>query len=370
MNADNIPVRSHAENNRYLVSRFQVYLQASNKSPNTQRKYLESLNQLVVFLGSRNILDVDRATIRQLMTKWYGKGLHPNSVRLHVLSFRAFFKYLRVTGLAHHDPTLLISHPKVPKRVPIVLTIDEVRRLIAAARDPFELAVIEVLYATGCRVSELCSLRTDDIMCSDSDEPSTIRIKNGKGGKDRRVYFGILAAKAIHEYQKWRPSKHGYLFEAPPRTGVIFQHPSKEPGKKAYWHVRIYLNRVQRGFSLGSVEDLPTEADAHAALGRFLRHRSDYHPLPSRPYRPEAIRGVLKRLAERAGIPKVHPHALRRAFASHLLAHGGDIRAVQELLGHTNISTTMRYTILDAGDLRKAYEKAHPHAKGDTDDKE
>lgn len=367
---ENVLVRSHAENNRFLVSRFQVYLQSRGRSENTQRKYLESLTQLVAFLGSRDVLDLDRSTIRQIMTKWYGKGLHPNSVRLHIGAFRAFFKYLRVTGLAHHDPTLLMSHPKVPKRVPIVLTIDEVRRLIAAARDPFELAVVEVMYATGCRVSELCNLRTEDIMCSDTDEPSSIRIKNGKGGKDRRVYFGIPAAKAIHELQRWRPSKHGYLFEAPPRTGVIFHHPSKNPGKKGYWHAELYLNRVQREISLGRVEDLPTEADAHAALGRFLRHRSDYHPLPSRPYQPFAIRGVLKRLAERAGIPKVHPHALRRAFASHLLAHGGDIRAVQELLGHTNISTTMRYTVLDPGDLRKAYEKAHPHAKGGPDDKE
>lgn len=367
---ESIPVRSHAENNRYLVSRFQVYLQSRGRSQNTQRKYLESLNQLVDFLGSRNIVDLDRATIRLLMTKWYGKGLHPNSVRLHVLAFRTFFKYLRLTGLAHHDPTLLISHPKVPTRVPVVLTVDEVRRLIGAARDPFEKAVVEVLYATGCRVSELVNLRTEDILCSDTDEPSSIRIKNGKGGKDRRVYFGIPAAKAIHEYQKWRPSKHGYLFEAPPRTGVIFQHPSRKPGKKGYWHAEVYLNRVQRKFSLGRIEDLPTEADAHAALGRFLRHRSGYQPLPSRPYLPQAIRDVLNRLAERAGIPHVHPHGLRRAMASHLLKSGGDLRAVQELLGHTNLSTTMRYTVLDVGDLRKVYEKAHPHAKGETDGKE
>ena len=370
MNIENVPVRSHAENNRYLVSRFEVYLQSRNRSENTRRKYLESLNQLVAFLGSRSVVDLDRPTIRQLMTIWYGKGLHPNSVRLHIGAFRSFFKYLRVTGLAHHDPTFVISHPKVPKRVPIVLTIEQVKSLINAARDPFELAVVEVMYATGCRVSELCNLRTDDIMCSDSDGPSTIRIKNGKGGKDRRVYFGTAAARAIHEYQKWRPSKHGYLFEAPPRTGVIYQQPSKKAGKKGYWYLRVYLNRVQREFSLGRIEDLPTEADVHAALGRFLRHRSDYHPLPSRPYKPDAIWRLLNRLAERAGIPHVHPHALRRAFASHLLQSGGDLRAVQELLGHTNLSTTMRYTVLEAGDLRKVYEKAHPHAKGNTDDKE
>jgi site-specific recombinase XerD len=185
-------------------------------------------------------------------------------------------------------------------------------------------------------------------------------VKNGKGQKDRIVLFGASAGRAIREYWNWRgPSQTAFLFEAPARIGAVCSRGER-------WRGRFYVDHVQRHISLGSVGEFTLE-EATDKLHRVARSFKGFHPFPPRPYTTSAIREVLKKLTHRAGIKSVHPHALRRAFATHILADGADLRSIQELLGHVRVSTTMRYTKLSIHDLTRVYETCHPHAQGGED---
>lgn len=283
------------------------------------------------------------------------KKLHSFSVQHHTTALRTFYKFINRSGLTRYNPMLMVPTRKVPWRIQHVNSLEEIEALIAAATDPFERAVPEVIYATGVRVSELVKIREEDILW-DGDAGS-IRVKNGKGGKDRLVLFGAPAGNAIRAYQEWRgPSETGLLFEAPARMGAVYQ-------RGARWYGRFYVGRVQRCISLGTVAAFPTVEEATERLNRIARCFKGFQPKPAREYTTVAIRGVLKRLKHRAGVKRVHPHSLRRSFGTHMLASGGDLRSIQELLGHQRVSTTMRYTQLSIGDLTQIYEQCHPHAK-------
>jgi site-specific recombinase XerD len=353
------PVRSYAVANRELVKAFERYLIARGQSASTLRAYRDSAQRLVDSLGATSVSEVDRGTIRQLQADLCDKGLESNSIRLHTCGLRSFFKFVRLTGLTNRDPTLLLSHRKVPGRLPIVLTIDEVERLIAAAKDPFERAVPEVLYSTGVRVSEFVNLRLEDIDFAGH----VIRVKKGKGGKDRVVLFGSKGAEAMRAYLEWRPSHAGFLFESPARNGCIYT-------RCGSWYLNYYDNRIQREIRFGSVSDIPTPELARKEVEAAASKIPGYRPAPARPYTPQAIREVLHRLAHRANLGRVHPHALRRAMACHMLQHGSNginLRVIQDLLGHTNLSTTMLYTHLTTEDLKRVHEKYHPHEQGGDD---
>lgn len=359
------PVHSYAKANRELINAFERYFMARGMSANTIRSYVDSATRLADMLGSTSFADVKRFTIRQLLTELHGKGLESNSLRLHTAGLRSFFKFVRLTGLTSRDPTLLIKERKMPQPLQRVMTVEEVERLIGAARDPLERAVPEVLYATGVRVSELVKLRLEDV-----DIVSRVmRVKKGKGGKDRIVLFGEPAEEAIRQYQDWRPSEAGYLFEAPARKGHICR-------QCASWQAHVYVNGTHHSFAIGKVSEIPTLEQAREVFDLLASKIPGYSVAPRRPYCPVAIRDVLHRLAHRAGLGRVYPHALRRAFACHMLKGGGDgtdggkLRAIQELLGHENLNTTMLYTHLTPEELKKVHEKYHPHEqKGEPDGK-
>jgi site-specific recombinase XerD len=354
-------VRSYAVANRELANAFERYLIAKGLSACTIRAYNDAVTRLLDSVGSASVADVERSTIRQFLYELDSKGITSNSIRLHTCALRSFFKFLRLAEVSRHDPMLLIAHRKIPQRLPVVLSLEEVGRLIAAAKDPFERAVPEVLYATGVRVAEFVKLRLKDILWGvDRSDPSSIRVRNGKGGKDRVVLFGGKAAEAIREYQKWRPSEHGFLFESPARTGHVQR-------KNKAWYGHFYADGTQHEIAIGKISDIPTREEAKQVFELLASKIPGYHATPAGPYTPQAIREVLHRLALRAKLGRVHPHALRRAMASHLLQDGAQIGAVQELLGHERLNTTMLYTHLTAEHLKKVHEKCHPHEqqKGD-----
>jgi integrase/recombinase XerD len=155
--------RSYAKTNRELVAAFERYLVSRGRSSTTIRAYRAPSLDLVDFMGARSLAEVDRSTLRQFLMRLQAKGVCANTIRLRTCALRAFFRFIRLTGLTDGDPTLLLAHRKLPERKPRVLTIEEVERLIGAARGPFERAVIEVLYGAGVRVSEFVKLRLEDI---------------------------------------------------------------------------------------------------------------------------------------------------------------------------------------------------------------
>jgi integrase/recombinase XerC len=344
------PMRSHARSNRELAESYERYLIARGNAAETRRAYLDAVNRLVDGLGAASVVGLDRSALRYQLGEWYKKGLAANSIRLHTCAFRSFFKFITLTGLTNHDPTLLLGPRKIPTRVPVVLTVEQVEKLIAAGSDPFERAVVEVLYSTGVRVSELVKLRLEDINWA----TRSIRVHKGKGGKDRIVLFGTYAEKAIRELQAWRSSKTGFLLEALERKGFVTRR-----GKS--WVGRLYVNRTQREFRIGTLVELPTKEVARRKFDLIAAKIAGFQPLAARPYGPRAIEGVCYRLAHRAKLGRVHPHALRRAMATHMLQRGANLRVIQDLLGHERLTTTIRYTWLDTADLKKVHEKCHPH---------
>jgi site-specific recombinase XerD len=348
------PIRSYARANRELLEAFERYLVSRGQSARTRRSYCDSVGRLIDSLGATSVAEVDRGTIRQLLSALCDKGLDSNSIRLHTCALRSFFKFVRLGGLTNRDPTATLEHRKIASRLPVLLTVKEVEKLIGAARNPLERVVPEVLYSAGVRVSELVNLRLEDI------NERVIRVKNGKGGKDRVTLFGRKAAVAIRAYQKWRPSEQGFLIESPAHRGHVRRG-------KQHWYAYFwadgaeYRRRMQRHIALGTLEEIKTPGEAREIFELLASKIPGYHATPAHPYTPQQIGAILSRLAHRAKLRHVHPHALRRAFACHLLENGADLRVIQELLGHTNLSTTALYTSLTAADLKRVHQKCHPH---------
>lgn len=361
MTPENAVVRSYAEANKELVAAFCRYLiGARGLSPSTVRAYNGTMQRFIEFLGSASVIEADRSVLRDFLGRFVSRGLSAASSHIHMNGLKAFYKFVQIAGETNYDPTFRLSHRKIPFRLPVVLSVEECERLIEAARNPFERAVVEVLYATGVRVSELVNLRLDDIKwATDESQPNSIRVNRGKGNKDRIVLFGCRAAEAIRAYQKFRPSMAGFLFEAPANSGSLRR-------LNGSWHGRFYVDKVQR--SVAILPDTATPYQARRELDRLTSRIPGFVFVPRRQYTARAIRLVLKTMGYRAGLGRVHPHALRRAFASHLLQRGLNLREVQELMGHKDIGATVIYTHLTAQDLKAAYDKAHPHAQGDADD--
>jgi site-specific recombinase XerD len=291
---DSAPIRSFAGANQELVAGFIRWMTARGLSKHTIREYIRSAEWYTEYLKSTSVTAATRADILGYLQLIADRGV--SGCRLHVdtAGLRSFFKFLQYADVISIDPMLQIAHRKLPHRVPRVLSVEEINKLVAAARNPFERAIVEVFYSTGVRISELVNIRLENINLSGR----TILIKHGKGGKDRYVLFGEQAASAITDYQRWRPSQE-FLFEAP----------------------------------------------AH----------------PARPYQCRSIYRALRKIAYRAGVKGVHPHALRRATACHMLKSGADLRSIQELLGHSNLTTTQLYTYLEPNDLKRIHDSCHPH---------
>ena len=351
LRSESRPARSYVSSNRDLVGAFERYLIIRGLSERTNRAYMDSVTRYVDLLGSADAVTANRTDVRKFQNALLKRGLCANSIQLHTAALRFFYKFLRNSELTKNDPTLLISSRKLPFRMQFVPTLAEIEKIIDVAETPLERAVVEVFYATGVRISELVALRLEEIKFSDL---GVIRVLRGKGDKDRTVLFGSSAARAIRDYLGDRQS--GFLFEAPARGGQFFKRQSS-------WYGRFYDDHVQREVRLGKICDL-SEAEARAKFERLKAETPGFRAVPSRPYTREAIDGILRRVAFRAGVSRTTPHAVRRAFASHQLQNGADLRVIQELLGHKSISSTMRYTNLTGANLKDIHDRCHPHGDG------
>lgn len=287
---------------RRLIFDFLERLKAErNISPHTERCYLSDLEQLFDFLGDRDIGSVDHEVLRGYVAHLTRLKTKKSSIARKLAAIRTFYKYLGRTGVIKNNPARLVSTPKQEKRLPAALTVDDTLRLIdSKAVNPLsqlrDKAVIEMLYSTGIRASELIGMNMEDI----DRHGRLIRIR-GKGRKERIVPVGRKALEALEAYLKVR---------RPGNTTAVFTGPS---GK------RLTVRTVQRIL------------EGHRkALGLAV---------------------------------KASPHTLRHSFATHMLESGADLRAIQELLGHSSLSTTQRYTHLNLDALMEAYDRAHPRAK-------
>lgn len=280
------------------------------KSAATLRAYGSDLRAFAAWLaaGGCTPAAATRHHLRRYLVELEQQGLAPTSRQRKLASVRGLFRWLVRSGRADQDPSRLLKGPKAPRRVPRFLTTAEVDALLLQPFDDTpqgrrDRAILEVLYSTGCRVSECAGLRLGDV---DLDE-GTARVL-GKGGKQRLALLGRPACAAV---AAWLPGR-AELLRAARRT---------DPGT-------LWLNRTGRPLSARWV--FQTVVDRARAAGLAT-------PLS--------------------------PHGLRHSFATHLLDRGADLRTVQELLGHARLVTTEVYTHVSIGRLRDVYDQAHPHGR-------
>jgi len=291
-----------------LIRSFLNYLRVEKGlSQNTILAYGRDLKKFEAFAGvrGRNLKQINRDDIVEFLTTLYRSGLDSRSVARHLVSLRNFFRFAQFEGLIVEDPAANVETPKFRMRLPNHLSAEEVNRLLAqpdtgSAIGMRDKAMIEVLYSTGLRVSELVNLRLSDLQM----ESGCLRCI-GKGNKERLVPMGRTAVAAIEEYV--RGSRQQLL------RGKTSPH--------------VFLNRF--GGRMGRIG--------------FWKKLADY--------------------GKQAGLRlKLKPHMLRHSFATHLLERGADLRSVQLMLGHADISTTQIYTHVVKERLKEVYKQHHPRA--------
>jgi integrase/recombinase XerC len=312
------------------LAQFLDYLRYErNASPATIRDYGDDVEGFLTYItppGEKTLPlhKVDHRLVREFIGSLYDRGLQNSSIARKLACLRTFFKFCLRERLVRQNPAKLVSSPKLPKRVPNVLTAEEINSLLdqmtnaksvaenSGRREPTEQsrlllkrdrAILELLYASGLRVSELVGLNVGNV-----DWKSQLVRVLGKGRKERIVPFGSKALAAL----------------------------------EAYWPVR-------KALLSGAKARVDPEAVFVNQFGGRLTTRW--------------VREIVYKYSRLVNINwDLHPHSLRHAFATHLLADGADLRAIQELLGHASLSTTQRYTQASIQQLMAIYDKNHPHA--------
>jgi integrase/recombinase XerD len=294
------------DNSDPAVSRFldAVWMERG-LSPNTLAAYRADLTALARWLAERGvpILRTTRADLQDFIAFRVQAGARPRSTARQLSSFRRFFRYLVREGVVREDPTAQIAMPKIGRSLPKSLTEEEVESLLSAPAvgDPLgnrDRTMLEVLYATGLRVSELVNLRNAQVNLNQG----VIRIL-GKGNRERLIPLGEEAVRWIIEFSR------------APRAEILLERQTD------------YVFPTRRG-------------------DRMTR---------------QAFWHIIKRYARKAGIAKeLSPHTLRHAFATHLLNHGADLRVVQMLLGHSDLSTTQIYTHVARERMKELHSQHHP----------
>ncbi len=353
-----LPVRSYARANRELAAKFDAWLEAQNYSPHTRMAYNRLTQDFCEFIRSKSLAAVEHFDIRAFLAHLYRRGLSSSSLARQLSGLKTFFDFLNLAGAVSFVAPRFIRTRKVPKRLPRFLTEEQTEKLIEAARSPRDRAVLELLYATGCRLGEIVGIKVEDVEFT----KRSIRVL-GKGSKERIVLFGRPAAKAVMEYLGARQT--GHLFEEDkPRQElrVTKAKPNKETSTRYWrgsWHDYTNGTGEHRWKWLGKVSDM-SRAEAQAKLRELLRSADPVRPKGSRPLGHRTVYRMVRETAVRAGLGKVHPHMIRHSFATHLLNRGADIRYVQELLGHSSISTTQIYTHVSMTNLAETLKRCHP----------
>jgi len=295
---------------RQAVERFLTYLRDQRRvSENTLRAYESDLSQFGGFLASKDLPPapekIDTLAVRGFVARLSREGLGKSSIARKLAAVRSFLKHLVREGRLKDNPAEGVPSPKVPKGLPRDLTVDEMFNLLdgIAVEDlagARDRAILELLYAAGLRVGELVSLDLGSF-----DLSGGMVLVLGKGGKERLVPFGSKAAAALRDW-------------------------------------------IERSSELRAKSQVPQAVFLNLRGGR-LTDRS--------------VRRILdRRLREAAIHGHVSPHALRHSFATHLLGAGADLRSIQELLGHSSLSTTQRYTHVSTDALMRVYDRAHPRS--------
>ncbi len=297
----------HADAGRLLTDFFEQLTVEKRASEHTVKSYQRDINHLTRYCTDKSILhwaDLTQSDIRSHIVGRHRQGLGSISLQRELSAIRSFYNFLLKNRLADSNPAQYIKAPKQARKLPKTLDVDQVSGLLEAGTSSIleirDVAMFELFYSSGLRLGELAALNLNDIDLADN----SLMVRSGKGGKSRLLPIGSKAVTAINNWLEQRLKI------------VVAEEPA------------LFIST--RGTRLGK----------------------------------RSIELRLEQWCIKKSIPEpVHPHMLRHSFASHLLESSQDLRAVQELLGHSNISTTQIYTHLDFQHLAAVYDKAHPRAK-------
>ncbi len=288
------------------VAQFVLYLHNVKKmSSNTEQSYKRDLQKMITYFDGKKVNslnEVDEKCLAEYISGLYDEGFKAATISRNIASVKAFFQFCVDEGMVDFNPTLMLKAPKVEKKIPEILTAEEVVKLLEqpsgdTAKEIRDRAMLELLYATGIRVTELINLEVNDVNlkmcylnCKDND-------------KQRMIPFGIAARDALTKYI--RSARADMIAEK--ESGILFVNCSGKPmSRQGFWK-------------------------------------------------------LIKFYAQKAGIESdITPHTLRHSFAAHLVENGADLKSVQEMLGHSDISTTQIYATMNSNHLRDVYTKAHP----------
>jgi integrase/recombinase XerD len=292
-----------------LIDRFIHYLAVERGlANNTLESYRRDLTSFANYVKQNSFTDVNqlrRSTIISFLADLQRKGKANSTISRNLASIRTFFGFLLRDGFIDGDPTANLESPKIEKRLPKVLSVEQVEALlqspdisnVSGLRDK---AMLELLYATGIRVTELVSLNVEDVNLNMGFLKCT-----GKGNKERIIPLGSVAERYVHQYLTRSRTK---LVRDIHEPALFLNHHGRRLSRQGFWK-------------------------------------------------------IIKKYAKLAAIDKeITPHTLRHSFATHLLENGADLRSVQEMLGHADISTTQIYTHITKTRLKEVYEQTHPRA--------
>ena len=279
-----------------------------NVSTHTMDAYKRDINQYLVYLGDldiKNLSDVKSTHIRDYIRILSDGGMAPASISRIISSIRTYYRFLSSENILDENPVLLINNPKLPKKLPDVLSEKEISLIINAIQESSQFyqrdkAIIELLYSCGIRVTELCNLEVSNLFIDED----LIRVM-GKGNKERLLPLGVRSKKYLDDYIKHSRNSHIK------KSGSSFVFVSRNGNQLTRAMINIILNKWTQ------------------------------------------VSGLKK---------SVSPHKLRHSFATHLLEGGADLRFVQALLGHSDISTTQIYTHIDKHYLKEVYKIHHPRS--------
>ena len=290
-----------------LVNKYIEYIKYERHySNNTVIAYEDNINKFMKYLNKNGVNDIDKvdyAIIRNYLNYLFNLKYNSKSICRHISSLRSFFKYLLNEQIIVNNPMSLISNPKVEKKLPKYISYDDIEKILNTPNEKTDIGIrdsliLELLYVTGIRVSELVNMKLKNINTYDK----TIKI-NGKGNKERIVMYGSRCQDLL--------------------------------GK--YLNIRKKINKNKLEYLILS------------KTGKQIN--------------PREIRYIIDRISQECHINMhISPHVFRHTFATHLLNEGADLRSVQKLLGHENLSTTTIYTHLSNEKLRQDYLQAHPRA--------
>ncbi len=324
---------------------FLEYLRLNrNASAHTIAAYDSDLEQYLGFTATQSGVSVsdlepeslDLTSIRLFMGELHKQGHARSSVARKLSALRAFGRFLRREGWIENDPASLAVSPKREQKVPSHLTVDEMSRLLEMpdVSDPLgvrDRAILELFYASGLRLSELVGLDIEDVNLS----ARMVRVM-GKGAKERLVPFNVTTAASLKTWLTGRASFRARALQS-----------GESPSAPSVGRKKNAKLRPQRRPRRDESEPLFVNFRGSRLTGRSVQR---------------LVARYVAACSTRFGIS---PHALRHSFATHLLERGADLRAIQELLGHVQLSTTQRYTHVNAAQLLDVYRKAHPRARQD-----